>query len=55
VGKPGLGNETFRREGRPRLADERALSGRNGELFTTPVLDRIIQLVLTGIARLQRR
>jgi hypothetical protein len=48
--------ETFRRAGRPRLAEANALSpGENAELFATPVLDRVIQLVLTGIARLRAR
>jgi SLOG-like protein len=48
--------DTFTRGGRTRLADANALSpDENEELFTTPVLDRVIQLVLTGIARLQAR
>jgi hypothetical protein len=42
--------------GRSRLAEANRLSlDENGELFTTPALDRVIQLVLTGIARLQAR
>ena len=44
--------ETFGRVGRSRLAEANRLSG---ELFTKPALDRVIQLVLTGIARLQAR
>lgn len=48
--------QTFRAAGRPTLADANGLSrDENGELFTTPALDRVIQLVLTGIARLQAR
>lgn len=48
--------ETFSRAGRSRLAEANRLSpDENEELFTTPALDRVIQLVLTGIARLQAR
>jgi hypothetical protein len=48
--------ETFRRAGRSSLAEANALSpDENGELFATPALDRVIQLVLTGVARLQAR
>ena len=48
--------ETFGRVGRSRLAEANRLSlDENGEFFTKPALDRVIQLVLTGIARLQAR
>ena len=48
--------ETFGRVGRSRLAEANRLSlDENGELFTKPALDRVIQLVLAGIARLQPR
>jgi hypothetical protein len=46
--------EVFRRAGRAALAETNRLSkDENAELFSTPVLDRVIQLVLTGLSRLQ--
>jgi hypothetical protein len=48
--------DTFRRAGRSKVAQTNGLyPDENGELFTTPALDRVIQLVLTGVARLQAR
>jgi hypothetical protein len=48
--------QTFAGAGRSTVAEANGLSrDENGDLFTTPALDRVIQLVLTGIARLQAR
>jgi hypothetical protein len=48
--------EAFRGAGHAALAEANGLSvNENEELFSTPVLDRVIQLVLTGLARLQAR
>lgn len=48
--------EAFRSAGLAALAESNALSAdENEELFTTPALDRVIQVVLTGLARLQAR
>jgi hypothetical protein len=48
--------ETFRRAGRSTMAEMNGLSlDENAELFTTPALDRVVQLVLTGLARLRAR
>jgi len=46
---------TFRETGVKDLAEQNRLDEKeNAELFHTPVLDRAIQLVLTGLARLKR-
>jgi SLOG-like protein len=48
--------EDFGRAGRAALADANGLSAdENHELFSTPALDRVIHLVLTGLARIQAR